>query len=65
MTELTVEHIWQLLVETAESGEPDFELYLDAADIIHRQAEQTRRLEQVVETLRAENQFLRQSGSFG
>lgn len=52
----TMNRTWDLLLAAAGADEPDFELYLDAADALHTCLERIEHLEQMQSNLRAELQ---------
>jgi len=52
----TMNRTWDLLLAAASADEPDFELYLDAADALHTCLERIDHLEQMQSNLRAELQ---------
>jgi hypothetical protein len=64
MSDVEAEHVWNQLIAAAESDEPDPELFLDACSIIHEQAEENRRLQNIIANLKAENATLKQYGFY-
>lgn len=64
MLDVEAEHVWSQLLAAAESDEPDPELFLDACSIIHEQAEENRRLQNIIANLKAENATLKQVGFY-
>jgi hypothetical protein len=65
MTDTTIINgFCQQLTALVDSGEPDLELILDAADIIGAQLEEIRRLEGVIANLKSENATLKQYGFY-
>jgi len=52
----TVNRMWDTLQAAADADEPDFELYLDAADTLHMCLSRIDHLEQIQSNLRAELQ---------